>query len=117
MHARRPLVTDCGDINCSRYAVTPLHAHLPQLALEMFDVGLTHRGKAMLFDQLRDSQKALPNVLGKRTELPLDTPVEDFNAPAHSSEAYLKKEMHANRQPRLSCACIRRAGGTLSPPP
>jgi hypothetical protein len=57
----------------------------------MFDVRLAHRSNPMPLDELRDSQKALPNVLRERAELSLHTLVQDLDTPNHFNQDIPKK--------------------------
>jgi hypothetical protein len=46
-------------VDRARNAVSSCQPHFPELALQVFDVGLLHRLEAVLFDQRGDSQKSL----------------------------------------------------------
>jgi len=72
-----------GQVNGTSDAVLPLHAHLPEFPVEVLDMRFVHSGDPILFDELYDAEKPLSHVLGHSIELPLHSPIQDFDTPTH----------------------------------
>ena len=80
-----------GVINGSCDSILALHAHLRKFAFEMFDMRFMHCGDAVNLDELDDSQESLSDVSWECVELPLDSLIQDLDAPNHIRHYISKK--------------------------
>jgi hypothetical protein len=64
----------------------------------MLDMRFAHGRHSVLLDQIRNSQKPLPNVLRQRIQLSLHSPVEHFHAPCHQPILSQKRDKATEAQ-------------------